>query len=179
MRLPLTSSDEAPVREPTLSICCVGTSSGQPGGRRTYAGFRLSSLAPMTAKKARKRTLVPLSVLTRNAACFSLGEPLEVTMGPVITAPSSEGLPSFPPPSRDAAPIGVDHTEIGVDETEICEFEEAALASLPRPINWYVILCRILGVLVIGCAIWGVWEMAQYSEARRAMIEWVSFGKAH
>jgi len=93
-------------------------------------------------------------------------------MGPVISAPSSEGLPSFPPPSRDPAPYGV-------DETEICELEEAALASLPRPINWYVILCRILGVLVIGSAIWGLWEMSRQPDARRAMIEWVSFGKAH
>ena len=126
-----------------VSVVCVDEARPGPSGSARWLGS--------TGRRARKRTLVPVSVLTRNAACFSLGEPLEVTMGPV-TAPSSEGLPSFPPPSRDPA-----H---GVDETEICEFEEAALASLPRPINWYVILCRILGVLVIGSAIWGVWEMA-------------------
>ena len=67
----------------------------------------------------------------------------------------------------------------GIDETEISEFEEAALASLPRPINWYAILCRFLGVLVIGSAIWGVWVMAHHPQARGAMIEWVTFGKAH
>jgi hypothetical protein len=97
-----------------------------------------------------------------------LDEPLEVIMGPA----TSGSLGSFPPPSRHAAPTGL-------DETEIFDVEEAALASLPRRINWYAIACRVLGVLVIGCAVGVVWKMAQYPQARGAMIEWVTFGKAH
>jgi hypothetical protein len=58
-------------------------------------------------------------------------------------------------------------------------FEEAELAGIPRPINWYAIICRILGLMIIGCAIWGIYEMAQLPQARAAMIEWVTFGKAH
>jgi hypothetical protein len=77
-------------------------------------------------------------------------------MEPVTSAPTSGSLGSFPPPSRHAAP-----TVIVLDETAICDVEEAALASLPPPINWYAIGCRILGVLIIGCAVGSLWLMAQ------------------
>jgi len=103
-------------------------------------------------------------------------------MGPVNSSPSSGSLGSFPPPSRLADPISLDPIgldPIGLDESEICDVEEAALASLPRSINWYAVACRILGVLVIGCAVWSLWWMAQHPPARGAMIDWVSFGKAH
>jgi len=98
-------------------------------------------------------------------------------MGPVTSAPSSGSLGSFPPPSRDFAPTYVDADEMEILDLE--DVEEAALAALPRRINWYAIGCRILGVLIIGCAAWGLWLMAHHPQARGAMIDWVSFGKAH
>jgi hypothetical protein len=92
-------------------------------------------------------------------------------MGPATSVPSSGSLRSFPPPSR--------HAPSGVDETEICDFDEAELASVPRPINWHAIACRFLGVLFIGGAVGSVWWMAQQPPAREAMIEWLTFGRAH
>jgi hypothetical protein len=120
--------------------------------------------------------LAHANVLTGNAACFSLGEPLEVTMGPLTSDPSSGSIHAFPPPTRHAALNDV-HDEH--DAAESWEWEEEELASIPRPINWYAIVCRILGLAIVGCAIWGVWELGQHPQARAAMIEWVTFGKAH